>query len=36
MYLGKLAVICGLAVEAWMVLFVAAAGMQFLAVSLLG
>ena len=36
MYYGKLAVICGLALEAWMLIFVFAAGMQLLALMLIG
>ena len=35
MVFGKVAVIFGLAVEAWMVVIVAAAALQFVAVSLL-
>lgn len=36
MQFGRLAVICGLAIEAWMIVFTTAAGLQLLALSLIG
>lgn len=34
MYFGKLTIICGLALEAWLLVFTIAAGLQFLALNL--